>query len=1060
MKKEKSNLKPFFYGLLLCLCMTYPGFSAFGQNLVSGKVLDAATNEPMIGVTVLVKGTSTGTVTDHDGAFQISASLGSSLVLSYIGYVNQEVKINSNTLTIHMREDEQQLDEVVVVGYGTMQKRDITGAITSIDSKLIEERNAVNAYEALQGAAPGVSIVSSSGAPGASSSIQVRGASTFEDSGVRPLFVVDGTIVDDIDNLNPTDIKNIEILKDAASASIYGARSANGVVIITTKSGEAGKPRVDFRFIQSFSKISNKLPQVNAFESRLSLTGTDFANPARTLEKFTARTDSVGLVNSTNYFYQDLLVQTGIRNDAGITISGGTEKSRYRASLGYIGVKGIILTSYQNKYTGQFNMDYQPWNGITFLTQVRLNSDATNSINEADVIQGSLRRNPDMIVWYPDGSLIPYYSSGGFRNPIQELVARERLDKRYQMSMTQGLIWQLNKWLSLTTNVSGDFRVDRNTRFDSKERDGSADENTRINTGEDRTGWSQKYSGDSYLNFNKTWLKAHTIGATLGTSIELQRRENADFYGSYFVTENIHTMNMATKYDMGRTNTTAQEYALVGFFGRLNYSYKGRYILQGTLRRDGSSRFGPESRWGWFPSASVGWRFSDESFMQWTKNVLTDGKFRVSYGVTGNDKVGYYESITRYTSGSYSYNGIGGVVPVSTYGNPALRWEETKQSNIGLDLNFFRGRISFVADYYVKNTKALLSDLNLPYTTGYDRMRVNLASLENKGWEFSLSAYPVRTKEFSWNTIANWWKNDNRITDLAKEDYVQSGYWMVAKGKAAGQWYGYKNTGVYEYDVSNAYTEDYKTRLTPVLRRDAEGNVIIGLNGKPILEKYINPDGSDYTGEVKQMKHAGAIAAGGDVIWENLPNTNGEYDDKIDDNDRQILGKATPDWYASWSNLFSYKDFSLSFGFYYSHGGLIYNKLKQYVTTWGGNTHKQHPEYIRTGWKYQGQITHWYALDTRGRKTMNRQELNSQYLEDGSFLRLKNVRLAYNLNNKILQMLPVNRVQAYIYGNDLLTWTNYTGFDPEIGGGVLTPGRDNSAYPRKREFGFGLNIGF
>lgn len=242
MKKEKSNPKPFLLRLAVVLFMTFSGFSAFGQNMISGKVLDKTTNEPMIGVTVIVKGTSKGTVTDLDGTFQISASIGDNLVLSYMGYIEQEVRITSDRLTITMQEDTQQLEEVVVIGYGTMQKRDITGAITSVDAKIIEERNAVNVYDALQGAAPGVSIVSSSGAPGASTSIQVRGASTFEDGGVTPLFVVDGTIVDDIDNINPTDIKSVEILKDAASASIYGARSANGVVIITTKSGEAGKP--------------------------------------------------------------------------------------------------------------------------------------------------------------------------------------------------------------------------------------------------------------------------------------------------------------------------------------------------------------------------------------------------------------------------------------------------------------------------------------------------------------------------------------------------------------------------------------------------------------------------------------------------------------------------------------------------------------------------------------------------------------------------------------------------------------------------------------------------
>jgi TonB-linked SusC/RagA family outer membrane protein len=641
-------------------------FNAMAQDrIISGTVVDESTNEPLVGVTIMVKGTNKGTVTDLNGIFQISADIGSILQVSYVGYEEQEIKVTGDRISIRLRESIQQLDEVIVVGYGTMKKRDITGAITSVDSKLIEERNPVNVFDALQGAAPGVTITSSSGAPGASFSVQVRGASTFEDSGVVPLYLVDGVSVDNIDNINPNDIKSIEILKDASSTAIYGTRGANGVVIITTKSGEAGKPRVDVRYNSGFSTISNKLPQVNYFESRLCLAATDFANPARTLEKFSARTDSTGLVNSTNYYYQDLLTRTGIRNDINVSISGGSQNARYRASVGYIGVNGIILTSYNDKYTGQLNVDYQPWKNLTFNTQVRLSNNKTNDIDEGSVLQGAMRRDPDMIVWYPDGTLIPYYASGGRRNPIQELVQRENLENNYQMSFTQGLVWKFTDWLNLSANFAGDFRVNRHTSFNSKELDGSSDENARKNTGRDDTSWVQKYAGDAYFNFNKTYSNVHTISATLGTNLETQKVENSNFSGSYFVTEAIHTMNMATVYDLENTNTTAQEYSLLGFFGRLNYSYKGRYLLQGSLRRDGSSRFGEKSRWGWFPSGSIGWRFSDESFMQWSNDFLTDGKLRMSYGKTGNDKVGYYEAITRYTAGSYFYNGVGGVVPLT-----------------------------------------------------------------------------------------------------------------------------------------------------------------------------------------------------------------------------------------------------------------------------------------------------------------------------------------------------------------------------------------------------------
>ena len=349
-----------------------------------------------------------------------------------------------------------------------------------------------------------------------------------------------------------------------------------------------------------------------------------------------------------------------------------------------------------------------------------------------------------------------------------------------------------------------------------------------------------------------------------------------------------------------------------------------------------------------------------------------------------------------------------------------------------------------------------MADQKLPYTTGYDNIRVNLASLENRGLELSVTAVPFQTRAFSWTTTVNWWKNKNKILDLAKDDYVDSSIWLVAKGKQAGLWYGWKNTGVFEYDCSNAYTADWKNRLTPVLKRDEHNNVIIGLDGQPTVLGYLNADGSEYHGEVKKIKHNGTVASGGDVIWENL-----NEDGDIDESDKQVLGKATPTWYASWSNSLNYKNFSLSFQFYLSWGGKVYNDLKRYTTTWGGSSHKQHPEYVLQGWRYPGQITDWYALNTRNRTTLNREQLNSQYLEDGSFLRLQSIRLSYTLEREWLAKTPFRNVQVYVYGNQLLTWTNYTGYDPEVSGNkVLTPGRDDSKYPHCRELGFGINVGF
>lgn len=1041
-----------FILFLMAFCLNV---GVYAQMVTQKGVVIDQNGEPMIGVTVMVKGGNNGVITDLDGNFSIKATKNDVLSFSFMGYRTVEMKVTGNLMRVQMAEDTQTLDEVVVIGYGSMSKKHISGSMSSVDSKVLEERNSVNVMDALQGAAPGMQIVSNSGAPGASSFVSIRGASTFSDEGVAPLYVVDGVVVDNIDDISPNDIKQIDVMKDAASSAIYGARSANGVVLITTKSGEAGKPRVDARYQHSFYTVARKLPQVNAFESRLSMAASDLDNPSKTLEKFSARTDSVGLQYSTNYYYQDLLFRTGGRDDASVQISGGTDQFKYRASLNYLGEKGIILKSGDDRYTANINADYKPWKNITFTTRVRLSYQKTNNIKES-VLQDAMRRDPDMIIWYPDGELIPYYSSGGRRNPIAEL--EQRLDERstYRGNFYQGFEWKFTPWLMLNADVSADYTSYHRVQFQSKYLQGSDDGK---NTGSDSNQQTWKYAGEAYLNFNKSFGD-HSVNAMAGTSFEVSNQLAYNIAGSYFLSEDIHYMNMATIKDVGSIYTTGWEDAMSSFFGRAVYSWKSRYTLTANVRLDGSSRFGKNNRWGTFPSVSAAWRISDEPFMQWATDVLTDAKIRGSYGITGNDKIGRYESKTVYVGGSQYYNGTGGIIPSSKYGNPDLKWEQTKQTNIGLDLSFLNGRIAFVADYYIKKTKDLLSDYNLPTTTGYSSMRVNLASIENKGVELSLTATPVRTRDFNWTTTVNWWKNRNKIIDLSREDYIDDA-WLIAAGKPAGLFYGYKNLGVYAYDASNAWTEDYKTRLTPVFKRDDDGNVIIGLNGQPTLVKYLNPDGSEYTGKVAQMKVNGVIAGGGDVIWYNKPDENGNLDGEINSNDQTELGQAMPDWYGSWTNTLNYKGFSLSFNFYLSWGGQVWNDLKRYYSSWGGNTHKQTPEYILQGWKYPGEITSWYALNSRARKTNNHSmSLSDQFLEDGTFLRLQSVRLSYNVDSRFLQKTPLRSVQAYVYGNNLLTWTNYSGFDPELGGSVLKPNKDNSKYPRKREFGIGFNVGF
>lgn len=1058
MKEHRCRFKLSFRQFILWMFAFFLSMNLYAQDITqTGNVVDEY-NDPMIGVTVQVKGVARGTTTNLDGDFTINCPTGSTLILSFMGYRTVEHKVTGKKLEVKMQEDSQMLEEVVVVPYGgVMPKKNVSGAMSSVGAATIEQRTPVSILDALQGAAPGLQITSSSGAPGSTSFVTMRGASTFDDSGVSPLYVVDGVIADNIDNISPVDIQQIDIIKDAASAAIYGARSANGVILITTKSGQAGKPRVNISYRHSFRNVANRIPQVNAFESRLSMAATDLNNPAKTLEKFSARTDSVGLQYSTNYNYQDLLFRTGSLDEVSAQISGGTKEFSYRTSINYQSDKGVIKTSFNDRFTATVNTDYNPWKGVKFITRINLSNSKKNTIKDA-VLQDAMRRDPDMIIWYPDGELIPYYASGGRRNPIAELEQRTDETEVYRGTFYQGLAWNFTPWLKLDANVSADYQSEENVFFTSKYLEGS--DNGR-NAGSNKNIQRLKYTGEAYLNFNKTFANDHVVNAMIATSFESVKGKEYKIGGSYFNSEDIHYMNMATVKDLANVYTTGYDQSMASFFGRVMYNWKSRYSVTATLRYDGSSLFGSENRWGAFPSVMGSWRFSDEPFLGSLSDILSDGKLRVSYGVTGNDKIGRYEHVTAYTSGSASYNGVGGVIPGTKYGNPALKWEQTTQSNFGLDLTFLHGRIVFAADYYIKNTKDLLADLNLPYTTGYDKMRVNLAGIENKGIELSLTATPVRTKDFSWLTTVNWWKNKNKITELAREDYIHDSAWLVAKGRTAGIWYGYESLGVYEYDASNAYTSDYKTRLKPVFQRDNEGNVIIGLNGQPTLLKYTLPDGSDYTGDVGQMTVNGVIAGGGDVIWYNKADENGKYDNVINSNDQKELGEANPEWFASWNNSFSYKNFSLSFNFFMSWGGLVWNDLKRYYSSWGGNTHKQTPEYILQGWKYPGEITNWYALDSRARKTNNHSmSLNSMFLEDATFIRLQSARFSYTLDRKFLSRLPFNSVDVYVYGNNLLTWTNYSGFDPELGGSVLAPGKDKSVYPKNREFGLGLNVGF
>jgi TonB-linked SusC/RagA family outer membrane protein len=1039
---------------MLCVCMLLAAsLPAAAQIKVTGTVTEVS-GEPFPGVSVLVKGTTTGIITDADGNYSINAPDEKAvLTFSYMGYLSRDITVGSKReINVALQENVTELDELIVTGYMTQKKRDVSGAITSVSANVIAEKQAVNVFDALQGVAPGVQILSTSGAPGGDMTIRIRGASTLSDAGVDPLYIVDGLQMSDISSINPDDIKSMEILKDAASASIYGSRSANGVIIITTKQGERGKPKFDVKFLNSYSNLSHKIPQANRLEREI----FDRSNATRGSESIGLApypNDSTSFNRNADNDYQDLMTQTAVRNQIDISLSGGSDKLRYRGSAQYLDDEGIVLNTFFKRLSTRYNINYTATDRLTLNTQFNLSYTDKNNTNEGRVIQQALQRPPHFTLYFPDGTWM--YDNGGRKNPIAEAYLRKDETKQYRVSVYQDVDYKLTSWLKAHGDIAVNIGYNDTEKFNSKLLETAT---PPLNTGSSASKFSTYIQGNLLLTADKRF-ELHHVQAFAGGTFEQNDVKNSMIEGRNFSTELITTMNVAGELIPANTYTKGTANSLAGFFGRVGYDYlESRYLFNATIRADGSSRFGKANRWGYFPSVSLAWRISDEPFMDWSDSWLTDAKLRGSYGMTGNQAIGDYDAQTEFVLGSYAYNNQSGIRTSTKMGNPLLKWESTEQYNAGIDITALGGKITFTGDYYVKNTSDLLYDADLPFEVGYSGgVRTNLGGVQNKGVELMLSWTVFSRRDFTWKTTASWSTNKNRITTLPGGDRVDD-IWWVGEGAEAGTFYGWKQAGVYAYNESNAWTEDFRTRLTPVFAQDEYGNVILDKQRNPTLLGYQHPDGSAYTGTVKQQTSSGSVLGAGDFIWQELPDANGVVNGDVGNEDRQILGSGQADWFAGWQNYFTYKDFTLSFNFYAGFGGHVYNEDKRNRALYATSNVTPDPYFVYNMWKYPGQNTDVYR---RGNYTYNTRRGGDYFLEDASFIRLQNVRLTYNLKRRWLQKIFMHDLQLYVYGNNMLTWTNYTGFDPEVNQtSVLKPGNDNGRYPRKREMGFGINVTF
>lgn len=1008
--------------------------SAFAQKVITVKgVVKDDKGGKLPGVGVKAKGTTIGTSTNGDGAYTLNVpNEATVLVFSYIGYMPQEITVgNKTTINISLKEDFSDLEEVVVTGYGGIaKKKDLTGASSSVNEKAIKERQPINLFDALQGQAAGVLIVNDGGgAPGATGSIQIRGTSTLN-GGNGPLYIVDGVIDPNGANINPADMAGIEVLKDAASASIYGSRAANGVILITTKRGQEGKPSIDLTYNHVFGRLAHSIPISNSAEVRA----------FRAIQGRTNATDSLNpSFNADNDLQDILLGNLAQKKEIKLGVSGANKGLNYYTSLNYLDDQSIIKNSWAKRLQSRVNIGYQVSPKFKYSNNMSFVWSKANAIPVGNTIRVVIDRPAYSLLYYPDGTLTSYIASK--RNPIAQALYERDEDEVYSAQLNNQIDYSFTNDLRFTTLFNATFDNAQNMYFSPRILSANKDQNSGRNEMTKTFRWEYQ----AYLNYNKTINTDHTFSGLLGFSADRRKfdRVHTEYLNS--VNEEIFVtlpdyLNASKSYTDGTANSTAS------IFSRLGYNYKGRYILQGTYRRDGSSRFGQENRWGNFFSASAAWRFSDEKFMNFAKPYLEDAKLRYSFGQLGNDKIGDYESYTKYGF-SGNYNGIGAAVPISNFGNPYIKWETTTQNNIGMDLSFFKGRLGFTADYYVKETTNLLYPRELAKETGFNTVQVNLGTIQSKGLEFVLNGTPIATKNFEWNAMGNLTFERGKIKKLAGGIPLFVGNkWYVEEGGKIGNFYGWRNLGVYQWNESNAYDENWK-KLTVVLENGAPKIE----NGKPVYTK----DGQLYTGNVQSKRAPDGKLKGGDAEWEEV-----KEDGVIDDEDRQILGNATPDFYLGITNNFRYKAFTLSFTFNGSFGGEVYNTLLQTQNN-PSNTGAGSPDIVYNSWRKPGDVAKYpYYIEKNNRGNLKTNQ-NSLYIEDASFFRLSSARLSYQLDEKWSKAIHLRRITTYVYGTNLLTWTNYRGYDPEFStSNPLTPGDDVGKYPRRREFGFGVNVNF
>lgn len=1030
---------------LLTLILT---INLYAQNTTLKGVIVDETDTPLIGATVQVKGTSTGSITDFDGNYTIKANKGAVITFSYIGYKTQEIKFTGQpTVNIKMVPDNQTLDEVVVVGYGTMKRSDLTGSVASIAAKDVEGFKTSSVAGALGGQIAGVQITSTDGTPGAGFSINIRGVGTLTGDS-SPLYIVDGFEVDDIDYLSNSDIESIEILKDASSSAIYGARAANGVVLISTKSGKIGKPIINYNGSASYRKISKKLDVLSPYEfvklqgevnskysdSYFKTGNDDNGNPYR----YQSLDDYIG-VSGVNW--QDETFNPTWSQDHSLSIMGGTEDTKYNASFSRYIENGIFKNSGFNKTTGKFRLDQKLSKSLSFnftvnyaLTNregVGTSGDSGRFNMLAQILSarptGGLKlTDEELLASAIDPEMLESGESLAQVNPVKQTESVTNNKRAEMWAGNASATWQIIK--ELTFKTSGTYNT-TNNRTDIFYKDGSKE---AYRNGQKPYGRTQMGRDVRWTNSNNlTWkqkVKKHNYDIMLGHEVSFKSTEYLLGEAMDFPFDNLGNDYLGLGATPSRVESSYSEKTLLSFFARGNYNYDNRYLFTATVRADGSTVFSNKNKWGFFPSFSAAWRVSEEAFMkdvEWVSNF----KVRLGWGIVGNDRISNYLSMDLYEANKY---GIGNntvtVLTPKQLKNANLKWEGASSVNLGVDLGFFDNRLNVTADFFIKDTKDLLLAQSLAHVTGFDSQMQNIGKIQNKGIELSFNSTNIQTRNFTWQTNFNISFIKNTLKGLAsgvESMYARSGFdsnftaydYIATVGQSLGLIYGYEFDGIYQ--SSDFYTTpDNQLILKEGITNNARYGTV-----KPGVVKYKDQDG----------------------------------DGIITTNDRTVIGNAMPKWYGGITNTFNYKGIDFSFMFQFNYGNDIYNATRLYATQSRSGRRNMLAE-VADRWSPTNASN---KVPSQDGYIVN--DVYSRFIEDGSFLRLKNITLGYTLPHKWTRKFHASKLRIYATGQNLFCISGYSGYDPEVNSASsnpMTPGLDWGAYPKSRVFTFGIDLQF